>query len=54
MQFESGVAADLIQIIQALVVIVVAAPTIIRGFFHIRQPTSEVETPTTLSAGWTG
>ena len=54
MQFESGVAADIIQIIQALVLIFVAAPTIIRGFFPLRQPTSEVETPTTLSACWTG
>ena len=30
MQFETGVAADIIQVIQALVLAFVAAPTIIR------------------------
>jgi general nucleoside transport system permease protein len=54
MQFESGVAADIIQIIQALVLIFVAAPTIIRNLFRIRQPTNKVEPTTTLSTGWTG
>ncbi len=53
MQFDSGVAADIIQIIQALVLIFVAAPTIIRSIYRLREPEDEVET-TTLSAGWSG
>jgi len=56
MQFESGVAADIIQVIQALVLTFVAAPAIIRSLFRIRRPTvapddAEVE-QTTLSTGW--
>ena len=53
MQFESGVAADIIQIIQALVLAFVAAPVIIRNLFRLRTPTEQVE-PTPLSTGWTG
>ena len=51
MQFESGVAADIIQIIQALVLAFVAAPTIIRTLFRLRRAEDEVDV-TTLSASW--
>lgn len=57
MQFDSGVAADIIQIIQALVLAFVAAPVIIRSLFRLPKPADrdnvEVEA-TTLSTGWTG
>lgn len=53
MQFESGVASDIIQIIQALVLALVAAPAIIRLVFRIRRARSEVEA-STLSSGWGG
>jgi simple sugar transport system permease protein len=53
MQFESGVAADIIQVIQALVLAFVAAPTIIRALFRARQAGDKVEL-TTLGAGWRG
>ncbi|HXF63072.1 MAG TPA: ABC transporter permease [Caldilineaceae bacterium] len=51
MQFESGVAADIIQVIQALILVFVAAPEIIRLLFHIRRPRDEVQ-QTTLSTSW--
>lgn len=53
MQFESGVPADIIQIIQALVLTFVAAPLIIRTIFRIRRQPDEME-PTTLSTSWGG
>src|SRR5690606_22471842 len=51
MQFESGVAADIIQIIQALVLAFVAAPEIIRVLFRMRAPQTEVEAAP-LSTSW--
>ncbi len=51
MQFDSGVSADIIQIIQALVLAFVAAPAIIRTLFRIRPAEDEVET-TKLGSGW--
>ena len=51
MQFQSGVAADIILVIQAVILAFVAAPTIIRTIFRIRTPEKEVAGQT-LSAGW--
>lgn len=51
MQFDSGVSADIIQIIQALVLAFVAAPTIIRQIYRIRKPADQVES-TVFSSGW--
>jgi simple sugar transport system permease protein len=53
MQFDSGVAADIIQIIQALVLAFVAAPVIMRSLFRLRAPRDKVEAAT-LSSGWAG
>jgi simple sugar transport system permease protein len=52
MQFDSGVAADIIQIIQALVLIFVAAPIIIRSLFRLPKPSDDIDA-TPLSTGWT-
>lgn len=51
MQFESGVSADIIAIIQALVLAFVAAPTLIRQIYHIKKPKDEIETTTSVSWG---
>lgn len=51
MQFDSGVSADIILIIQALVLALVAAPLIIRSIFRIRV-TEDDTGPNTLSSGW--
>jgi len=53
MQFESGVSADIIQIIQALVLAFVAAPMIIRAIFRIRRQPDEAES-TSLGSSWGG
>ncbi len=51
MQFESGVAQDIIQVIQALVLAFVAAPTLIRLLFRMEAEEFEV---TTISQTWGG
>lgn len=51
MQFQSGVAADIILVIQAVILAFVAAPAIIRSVFRIRTPEKEAAGQT-LSAGW--
>jgi general nucleoside transport system permease protein len=53
MQFESGVASDIIQVVQALVLAFVAAPAILRTIFRVRGVTNEVESAK-LSSGWGG
>jgi simple sugar transport system permease protein len=45
------VAADIILVIQAVILAFVAAPAIIRTVFRIRTPEKEVAGQT-LSAGW--
>ncbi len=51
MQFDSGVAQDIIQVVQALVLAFVAAPALIRLLF--RMETEEMEV-TTISQTWGG
>ena len=51
MQFDSGVSADIIQVIQALVLAFVAAPLLIRMLFRLRKPTGEIDTTPTVSWG---
>ncbi len=53
MQFESGVAADIIQVIQALILALVAAPLIIRSIFRLRQVPTEAE-GAKLGQSWGG
>jgi len=53
MQFDSGVAADIIQIIQALVLAFVAAPMIIRALYRIKRQPEESES-TSLGTRWGG
>ncbi|MDQ3249163.1 MAG: ABC transporter permease [Chloroflexota bacterium] len=50
MQFESGVAADIIQVIQALVLALVAAPLIIRTLFRLRSTGDTIAAAPTV--GW--
>ena len=53
MQFDSGVAAEIIQVVQALVLAFVAAPEIIRLIYRYRAR-AEVEEMAQLSTGWGG
>jgi simple sugar transport system permease protein len=43
MQFDSGVRAEIIQVVQALVLMFVAAPEIIRRLYRLREPAPEEE-----------
>ncbi len=51
MQFESAVSADIILVIQALVLAFVAAPLIIREVYRIRRPEGEIDTAPTVTWG---
>jgi simple sugar transport system permease protein len=51
MQFDSGVAADIIQVIQGLVLAFVAAPMIIRAIFRIKLAAGE-SSGNLVSTGW--
>lgn len=51
MQFQSGVAADIIQVIQAIILAFVAAPMIIRQIFRIRRRADEIDSTPTISWG---
>ena len=51
MQFDSGVSADIIQVIQALVLAFVAAPILIRTIFRLRRTESTVDRAPTVSWG---
>jgi len=53
MQFESGVAADIIQVIQALVLAFVAAPLIIKAIFRLRS-TQDDRHSASLNTSWGG
>ncbi|MEZ4616619.1 MAG: ABC transporter permease [Caldilineaceae bacterium] len=51
MQFDSGVSADIIQVIQALVLAFVAAPLLIRTIFRLRKPEGDVDAAPSVSWG---
>jgi simple sugar transport system permease protein len=53
MQFDSGVQAEIIQVVQALVLAFIAAPEIIRLIYRYRAR-GEVEEMAQLSSGWGG
>ncbi len=53
MQFDSGVSADIIQVIQALILAFVAAPTLIRELYRLRISAEETQ-DRALSSSWGG
>jgi simple sugar transport system permease protein len=52
MQFLTQIPVDIIQVIQALVLVFVAAPAIVRWLYRVRRP--KAESPAADSAGSTG
>ncbi|HSQ39471.1 MAG TPA: ABC transporter permease [Anaerolineales bacterium] len=53
MQFDSGVAKEIIQVVQALVLAFVAAPEIIRSLYRLRKPTpEEILQQATAASSW--
>jgi simple sugar transport system permease protein len=51
MQFDSGVSADIIQVIQGLVLAFVASPMLIRALFRVRRPQGKLEAAPSVSWG---
>jgi len=55
MQFDAGVRSEIIQVVQALVLILVAAPEIVRVIYRIRSRHADEDTAgTKLATGWGG
>ncbi len=55
MQFDSGVRSEIIQVVQALVLVLVAAPEIVRMIYRVRtRRTDEDGSETKLATGWGG
>jgi ABC-type uncharacterized transport system permease subunit len=52
MQSVAGVPTEIVQIVQALVIIFIAAPEIIRIIFRLRKPKEEEVEVTVFSRGW--
>ncbi len=51
MQFVSGVAADIIQVIQALVLAFVAAPSLVRMIYRLKEPEGKIDSAPKVSWG---
>jgi ABC-type uncharacterized transport system permease subunit len=52
MQSVAGVPTEIVQIIQALVIVFIAAPAIIRVLYHLRKPKEEEAEVTVFTRGW--
>ncbi|MBA2528855.1 MAG: ABC transporter permease, partial [Euzebyales bacterium] len=54
MQLQAGVSSDLVRIVQALIIVFVAADAIVRFLFRIRQPRGpdEVTEEAIFAKGW--
>jgi len=52
MQGAAGVPIDLVLVLQALIIVMIAAPRLVRAIYRIRAPDQDVST--TISTGWGG
>jgi simple sugar transport system permease protein len=52
MQGAAGVPIDLVLVLQALIIVMIAAPELVRSIYRIKTP--EQESGTTMSTGWGG
>ena len=52
MQSVAGIPTEIVQIVQALVIVFIAAPAIIRAIFRLRKPREEEVEITVFSRGW--
>jgi general nucleoside transport system permease protein len=50
MQGAAGIPVDLVLVLQALIIVMIAAPELVRAIYRIRTP--EEEAGTTISTGW--
>jgi ABC-type uncharacterized transport system permease subunit len=52
MQSVAGIPTEIVQIVQALVIVFIAAPAIIRTIYHLRKPREEEVEVSVFSRGW--
>jgi ABC-type uncharacterized transport system permease subunit len=52
MQSVAGVPTEIVQIVQALVIVFIAAPAIIQAIYHLRKPKEEEVEVAVFSRGW--
>jgi ABC-type uncharacterized transport system permease subunit len=52
MQSVAGIPTEIVQIVQALVIIFIAAPEIIRAIYRLRRPKEEISEVPVFSRGW--
>jgi len=52
MQGAAGVPIDLVLVLQALIIVMIAAPRLVRAIYRIKTPDQDVST--TISTGWGG
>jgi simple sugar transport system permease protein len=52
MQSVAGVPTEIVQIVQALVIVFIAAPAIIRALYRLRKPREEEVEVAVFSRGW--
>jgi simple sugar transport system permease protein len=52
MQSVAGIPTEIVQIVQALVIVFIAAPPIIRTIYHLRKPRREEVEVSVFSRGW--
>lgn len=52
MQGAAGIPIDLVLVLQALIIVMIAAPELVRAIYRIKTP--EQDTGTTISTGWGG
>ena len=52
MQGAAGVPIDLVLVLQALIIVMIAAPRLVRAIYRIKTPDQEIST--TVSTGWGG
>ncbi|MDP2624233.1 MAG: ABC transporter permease [Actinomycetota bacterium] len=51
MQGAAGIPIDLVLVLQALIIVMIAAPALVRAIYRIKTPDHELET--SISTGWT-
>ena len=52
MSGAAGIPVDLVLVLQALIIVMIAAPELVRAIYRIKAP--DVETPTITTSGWGG
>ena len=52
MQGAAGIPIDLVLVLQALIIVLIAAPEMVRAIYRLKTP--EQDSGTTITTGWGG